>query len=314
MPLVRKTPHYFTQHLRFLTSNCSTLTGSKFNSSQQFHTTIPTMADSSEAGKIAAANKAVDDNIKQGQVVGIGSGTTIVFAVKRIAERNKKENLNLICIPTSFQARQLINDHGLALGSLETSPDIDVAIDGADEVDSEINLIKGGGGCLMQEKIIASCAKELFIIADTRKNSQVLGTTWKKGVPIEVLPMAYRPVQLKIMQLLGGKALLRMASQKAGPVVTDNGNFLIDWQFEGEQNWHEVDRVLHQVPGVIETGLFLNMTKTVYFGTTDGQLKIVDTCIPFHDNFQKLFSNLKKKIHLHFPLPTSSGSVDSTCK
>ncbi|KAI8791878.1 ribose-5-phosphate isomerase [Biomphalaria glabrata] len=239
-----------------------------------FHTSLPVMADTSEAGKIAAANKAVDENIKEGQVVGIGSGTTIVFAVKRIAERNKVENLNLICIPTSFQARQLINDHGLTLGSLETSPDIDVAIDGADEVDSDINLIKGGGGCLMQEKIIASCAKELFIIADTRKNSEVLGTSWKKGIPIEVLPMAYRPVQLKIAQLLGGKPLLRMASQKAGPVVTDNGNFLIDWQFEGKHDWYDVDRILHNVPGVIETGLFLNMTKTVYFGTPDGQVII----------------------------------------
>ena len=133
------------------------------------------MADGDMIGKIAAATQAVDENIKSDQVVGIGSGSTIVFAVKRIAERNKTENLNLTCIPTSFQARQLIQDNGLVLGSLETNPEIDVAIDGADEVDSDINLIKGGGGCLMQEKIIASCAKELFIIADTRKDSTTLG-------------------------------------------------------------------------------------------------------------------------------------------
>ncbi|GFN75500.1 ribose-5-phosphate isomerase [Plakobranchus ocellatus] len=230
------------------------------------------MADAGQVGKIAAANQAVDENVKPGQIVGIGSGSTIVFAVKRIAERNQSEKLNLICIPTSFQARQLIQDYGLALGSLETSPEIDVAIDGADEVDANINLIKGGGGCLMQEKIIASCAKELFIIADDRKDSVALGTSWKKGVPIEVLPMAYRPVQLRIEQVLGGQAKLRMASNKAGPVVTDNGNFLIDWVFDGVQNWEQVDMQLKNIPGVIETGLFLNMTKAAYFGTPDGKV------------------------------------------
>lgn len=230
------------------------------------------MTDPAETGKIAAANRAVDENVKHGQVVGIGSGSTIVFAVRRIAERLRNEGLNVVCIPTSFQARQLIQDHGLTLGSLETSPEIDVAIDGADEVDDDINLIKGGGGCLMQEKIIASCAKSFFVIADTRKNSRVLGTTWKKGVPIEVLPMAYRPVQLKINQLLGGNAVLRMASKKAGPVITDNGNFLIDWEFEGSQDWPAVESVLQNIPGVIETGLFLGMTRAAYFGTPDGEV------------------------------------------
>ncbi|BFZ10219.1 hypothetical protein BsWGS_13258 [Bradybaena similaris] len=232
------------------------------------------MVDAVEAGKIAAARRAVDENIKKGQVVGIGSGSTIVFAVQRIAERNRKEELNLVCIPTSFQARQLIHEYGLILGNLETSPEIDIAIDGADEVDDDINLIKGGGGCLMQEKIIASCSKKFFVIADTRKNSRVLGTTWRKGVPIEVLPMAYKPVQLKINQLLGGNAVLRMASKKAGPVVTDNGNFLIDWEFEGVQDWMAVERILQNVPGVIETGLFLNMTDVAYFGSPDGDVLV----------------------------------------
>ncbi|XP_005107137.1 ribose-5-phosphate isomerase isoform X2 [Aplysia californica] len=232
------------------------------------------MADATEAGKMVAARRAVDENIKKGQVVGIGSGSTIIFAVERIGERNKKEALNLTCIPTSFQARQLIQDHGLTLGSLETSPEIDVAIDGADEVDDNLYLIKGGGGCLMQEKIIASCAKSFFIIADTRKNSKVLGTSWKKGVPIEVLPMAYRPVQLKINQLLGGKAELRMASRKAGPVVTDNGNFILDWVFDGAQDWPAVERTIRDVPGVVETGLFLNMAAAAYFGTADGNVLV----------------------------------------
>ncbi|XP_059172865.1 ribose-5-phosphate isomerase-like [Physella acuta] len=232
------------------------------------------MSDPVEAGKVAAAYKSVDDYIKHHQVVGIGSGSTIVYAVHRIAERNKLEKLNLICIPTSFQARQLINDHGLTLGSLENTPEIDIAIDGADEVDNKMNLIKGGGGCLLQEKVIASCAKQFIVIADSRKNSQSLGTTWKKGLPIEVLPMAYKPVQLKIVHLLGGKAVLRMAVNKAGPVVTDNGNFLIDWLFEGDQNWEEVNKVLLNIAGVIDTGLFLDMADAVYFGTPEGQVDV----------------------------------------
>lgn len=228
--------------------------------------------DKTEVGKLAAATKAVNENIQRGQVVGIGSGSTIVFAVQRIAERNREEGLNLICIPTSFQARQLIQENGLTLGSLETSPEIDVAIDGADEVDKDLNLIKGGGGCLMQEKIIASCAREFYVIADDRKDSEHLGTTWKKGVPIEVLPMAYKPVMKKIQQKIGGEAILRMASRKAGPVVTDNGNFIIDWVFEGKQDWAYVEAALKQIPGVLETGLFLNMARKAYFGTGEGQV------------------------------------------
>lgn len=233
------------------------------------------MEDPVEAGKRAAARRAVDDNIKDNQVVGIGSGTTIVSAVDRLVERVRDEGLNVVCIPTSFQARQLILENKLQLGTLEQYPELDVAIDGADEVDANLNLIKGGGGCLTQEKIIASCAKEFFVIADDRKDTAVLGTYWKKGVPIEVVPMAYHPVQLKIQKLLGGKAELRMAHRKAGPIVTDNGNFIVDWLFDSAQiDWLETDRKLHCIPGVMETGLFLKMAKAAYFGTSDGKVSV----------------------------------------
>ncbi|KAH3782498.1 hypothetical protein DPMN_160415 [Dreissena polymorpha] len=121
-----------------------------------------------EAGKKAAAIAAVNNHIKDGQVVGIGSGTTVVSAVQRIAERVKQENLKLVCIPTSFQAKQLILENNLVLGTLEQYPELDVAIDGADEVDAALTCIKGGGGCLTQEKIVANCAKEFIVIADER--------------------------------------------------------------------------------------------------------------------------------------------------
>ncbi|XP_076435018.1 ribose-5-phosphate isomerase-like isoform X2 [Babylonia areolata] len=233
------------------------------------------MEDPEQTGKRAAARRAVDDNIRDNQVIGIGSGTTVVSAVDRLVERVRDEGLNIVCISTSFQTRQLILKNKLPLGTLEEYPELDVAIDGADEVDTKLNLIKGGGGCLTQEKIIASCAKEFFIIADDRKDTGVLGTFWKKGVPIEVVPMAYHPVQLKIQKMLGGKVELRMASRKAGPLVTDNGNFILDWLFDGLQvDWLDTDRKLHCIPGVVETGLFLNMAKAAYFGTSDGKVFI----------------------------------------
>ncbi|XP_052772574.1 ribose-5-phosphate isomerase-like [Mya arenaria] len=227
-----------------------------------------------DAGKKAAAIAAVNNHIKDQQIVGIGSGTTVVSAVQRIVERVKAENLKLICIPTSFQAKQLIVDNNLTLGTLEQYPELDVAIDGADEVDSNLVCIKGGGGCLTQEKIVASCAKEFIVIADERKDVAALGTTWKKGVPLEVVDLAYRPVQIHIERLLGGSAKLRLATQKMGPVVTDNGNFIIDWVFDRPGDWNQINTTLKMIPGVVETGLFVNMAKKAYFGKADGSVQV----------------------------------------
>lgn len=132
------------------------------------------MAGVEEAKKLAAY-QAVDDYIKTGYIVGIGSGSTVVYAVERLAQRVQAEKLTVSCVPTSFQARQLVVQHKLTLTDLDVSPELDVCIDGADEVDSNLTLIKGGGGCLLQEKIVASCAKKLIIIADYTKNSCNLG-------------------------------------------------------------------------------------------------------------------------------------------
>lgn len=197
----------------------------------------------------------------------------------RLAERVGKENLQITCVPTSFQARQLIVENGLQLGDLDRTPKLDVAIDGADEVDSDMTLIKGGGGCLLQEKIVASCAKRLIIIADYTKNSEYLGQQYKKGIPIEVVPMAYVPLQQLIAQRYGGKLQLRMAVAKAGPVVTDNGNFILDWNFEPEPkkyDWNSINAELLQISGVVETGLFVNMATKAYFGMSDGSVKTQD--------------------------------------
>lgn len=227
-----------------------------------------------ESAKKIAAYKAVDEYVKNNSVIGIGSGSTVIYAIHRLAERMKEENLNVVCVPTSFQARQLILNHHLTLGDLETHPKLDCAIDGADEVDSRMNLIKGGGGCLLQEKIVAACANQLIIVADYTKNSEKLGEQYKKGIPIEVIPMAYVAIQKRIEENFGGTVEVRMALAKAGPVITDNGNFVLDWHFPpGLSNWNEINVGISMMPGVVETGLFINMAKKVYFGMPDGSVK-----------------------------------------
>uniref|UniRef100_A0AAX7VQQ5 ribose-5-phosphate isomerase n=1 Tax=Astatotilapia calliptera TaxID=8154 RepID=A0AAX7VQQ5_ASTCA len=223
-------------------------------------------ANMAEEAKKLAAYAAVDNHIQNNQVVGVGSGSTIVYAVDRLGEGN-------------LYARQLILQHGLTLSDLDRHPELDVAIDGADEVDKDLTLIKGGGGCLTQEKIVASCAKHFVVIADYRKDSKALGQQWKKGVPVEVIPMAHVPVSRTIAKRFGGEANLRMAVSKAGPVVTDNSNFILDWKFEHAQNWKEVNTAIKMIPGVVETGLFVGMAERAYFGMEDGSVQVRDPAV-----------------------------------
>jgi len=225
-----------------------------------------------EIGKKNAANKAVEENVEAGMILGIGSGSTVVYAVKKIAEINKAKNMDLKCIPTSFQSRQLIVENGLTLVSLDQYPVIDLDIDGADEIDKSLNLIKGGGGCLVQEKIIASASKKLVIIADYTKKSEFLGENWKNGVPIEIIPLAHVPI-MKKLEKFGGTPVLRMAQAKAGPVVSDNGNFIIDADFGIIKNPLDLNLKLLQIPGVVDSGLFLGMAHTAYIGQKDGTVK-----------------------------------------
>ncbi|XP_070541173.1 ribose-5-phosphate isomerase-like [Ptychodera flava] len=225
-----------------------------------------------EEAKKSAAYAAVDNHVKTNQKLGIGSGSTIVYAVQRLAQRVQDEKLDVVCVPTSFQARQLIIDNSLVLSDLERHPQLDVAIDGADEVDKDSNLIKGGGGCLTQEKIVAAAADYFVVIADSRKDSQILGEKWKKGIPIEVIPMAYVSVMNKLKKI-DRSPELRMAKSKAGPVVTDNGNFILDWKFtKVPESWAEMNQTIKMIPGVVETGLFINMANKIYFGMPDGSV------------------------------------------
>jgi ribose 5-phosphate isomerase A len=231
--------------------------------------------DPIEIGKKNAAFKAVEENVKKGMILGIGSGSTVVYAVIKIAEINKTDDLNVKCIPTSFQAHQLIIENGLPLVTLDQYPEVDLDIDGADEIDKALNLIKGGGGCLVQEKIVASSSKRLVIIADYRKKSEKLGENWNKGVPVEVIPFGYVPI-LKKLEKLGGRPKLRMAQAKAGPLVTDNGNFIIDVDFGAIDNPSDINLKILQIPGVVDTGFFIGMTYKAYIGQKDGKVSVLN--------------------------------------
>ncbi|KAJ3291439.1 hypothetical protein HK104_006103 [Borealophlyctis nickersoniae] len=225
--------------------------------------------------KRKASYAAIDDHVNAStQVIGIGSGSTVVFCVERLAQRVKAESLPVVaCIPTSFQAKQLIVEAGLPLADLNQHPTIDVAFDGADEVDASLNCIKGGGACHLQEKLVAASSKKLVIVADYRKDSNVLGSQWKLGVPLEVVPMAYVPI-LKKLEALGSKPTLRMGVRKAGPVITDNGNFVIDADFGEIKDAVALHRKLIEIPGIVETGLFCGIAEVAYFGNKDGTVTI----------------------------------------
>lgn len=234
------------------------------------------MLRSLEHLKAAAAKAAIDTYVNDNIILGIGSGSTIVHAVRLLGEKVKKENWNITCVPTSSQAKQLILENGLILSDLEGRSAVDVTIDGADEVDEQLTLIKGGGGCLTREKIIADSASKLIIIADETKLSKELGDKWQKGIPLEVVPMSHELVRTRIESELGGTVSLRMSSSgKAGPVVSDNGFYLMDWLFPNNlpkraEDWFNISQQLNHLPGVLENGLFINMAHAVFIAKEDG--------------------------------------------
>ncbi|MHA1689755.1 MAG: ribose 5-phosphate isomerase A [Promethearchaeota archaeon] len=228
-----------------------------------------------EQAKKNAAIKAVEENLKNNMILGIGSGSTMVHAVKRIAAIARENKWTIKCIPTSFQAYQLIIENGLNHTTLDQHPIIDLDIDGADEIDQDLNLIKGGGGCLVQEKIVAYNSKKVIIVADYRKISLHLGENWKKGIPIEIIPMAATPILKKIEQL-GGHASLRMARAKMGPMISDNGNFIIDSDFGIIEDPKALNEKLLNIPGVVDTGLFISLTSKAYIGEKRGNIRIIE--------------------------------------
>ena len=207
---------------------------------------------------------AAADRVESGMVIGLGTGSTTAFAIQAIGERLASGSLKDIKgIPTSFQAIALARKYGIPLVTLDEVDRIDVAIDGADEVDPKKNLIKGGGAAHTQEKIVDSLATQFIVVVDSSKLVDRLGSTFL--LPVEVLPMAVTPV-MRAIEKLGGKPELRMGVRKAGPVVTDQGNLVIDVKFDRIDHPAELEKTLNNIPGVLENGLFVNVATLILVG------------------------------------------------
>lgn len=217
-----------------------------------------------QVGKVAA------DRVKSGSIVGLGTGSTTAFMIQFLGDRLKSGELKDIKgIPTSFQSSVLAKEYGIPLTTLDEADRIDIAIDGADEVDPQKNLIKGGGAAHTREKIVDALAEEFIVVVDSSKMVDKLGSTFL--LPVEVLPMAITPV-MRAIEKLGGKPQLRMGVKKAGPVITDQGNMVIDVKFDSIDNPAELEKTLNNIPGVLENGLFVGVATTILVGEIkDGQ-------------------------------------------
>lgn len=217
-----------------------------------------------EVGKAAAAL------VKSGTIVGLGTGSTTAYAIEYLGKRIQSGELTDIKgIPTSFQAEVLAKQYGIPLTTLDAVDHIDIAIDGADEVDPQKNLIKGGGAAHTREKIVDALAEQFVVVVDANKLVDRLGSTFL--LPVEVIPMAIAPV-MRAIEKLGGKPELRMGIRKAGPVITDQGNMVIDVKFDSIDNPAELEKTLNNIPGVLENGLFVGVADVILVGEVkDGQ-------------------------------------------
>jgi ribose 5-phosphate isomerase A len=206
------------------------------------------------------AGRAAAKLVRDGQVVGLGTGSTAHFAVVALGER-VKAGLKIVGIPTSVATGELAKQLGIPLTTFEEHPDIDITIDGADELDPHLNLIKGGGGALLREKVVASVSKEMVVVADSSKAVKVLG---KFPLPVEIIPFAQAVVEKKLVSL-GATPKLRLKTD-GQPYVTDNGNYILDANFGQISDPPAVARSLSDTAGVAEHGLFVGFAKVAFVG------------------------------------------------
>ena len=220
--------------------------------------TDPVQIMKQEVGKAAAAR------VESNSIVGLGTGSTTAYAIEYIGDRLKQGKLkNILGIPTSFQAEVLAKKYGIPLTTLDAIDKIDLAIDGADEIDPQKNLIKGGGAAHTREKVVDSLADVFIVVVDSGKLVEKLGSTFL--LPVEVIPMALTPA-MRALEKLGGKPQLRMGVKKAGPVVTDQGNLVIDVKFDTIKDPASLEKTINNIPGVLENGLFVGVADIVLVG------------------------------------------------
>lgn len=207
-----------------------------------------------------------------GMVLGLGSGSTAYYATLRIGQRLQEGSLqNIVGIPTSESTARHAREWGIPLGTLEDYPQVDLTIDGADEVDPHLDVIKGLGGCLLREKIVAYATRKEIIVVDESKLVERLGT--KAPVPVEVIRFGWRNTE-KALAETGAHTTLRMAN--GVPFITDEGNYILDCRYEyGIDSPAALANTLNSIPGVVENGLFLNMVQIVIVAS-DGGVKILE--------------------------------------
>ena len=223
--------------------------------------------------KKAVAEAAVKE-VTSEMIVGLGSGSTSAIMIKTLANKIKVGELkNIRGVPTSFQSEVLALELGIPLIDLASVSKIDLAIDGADEVNPAYQLIKGGGACHVREKLVASKANRLLIVVDQTKLVQNLNEVFP--LPVEVLPSAWKQVK-DVIEEMDAKCKLRMAEKKAGPVVTDEGNLILDVLFNGGiNNPKEIELQINNIPGVLENGLFVDLTYKVLVGKVENNKTVV---------------------------------------
>lgn len=213
-----------------------------------------------EAAGIASAGL-----VEDGMVIGLGTGSTTAYAICEIGKKVNEEELDVQAVVTSYQSEMLAIDAGIPLTSLSEHPVLDIDIDGADQVDFGLNAIKGGGAAHTREKVVAYSSKQFIVVIDESKLSDKLN----HPVPVEVLPYSRNLVQQEIQEM-GGDSEIRQAVRKDGPVITDNGNFIIDVDFDVIEEPEILASSLSVIPGVVEHGIFTDMVDEIYMGKDNG--------------------------------------------
>ena len=219
-----------------------------------------------------AAGRRAAEFVANGMTVGLGTGSTAEYAIRRLAERVKEEGLRINGVPTSLKTELLARESGIPLIDINGVGHIDVTIDGADEIDADFNMIKGGGGALLREKVVARATKLEIIVIDSAKLVKRLGDRW--AVPVEVVPFGWSQTA-KALHALGCDAKLRGPSEDQ-PYQTDNGNFLLDCRFPRIDNPAELDLKISAVTGVAACGLFVGLAHRLVIGHPDGGCEVLE--------------------------------------
>lgn len=218
--------------------------------------------------KQLAAEKAVDW-VEDGMMVGLGTGSTAVYAIRKLGER-VQQGLNIRAVATSVESEKLAREMSIPIVPFAEAGMIDLTIDGADEVDPDLNLIKGGGGALLREKIVAARSRQVMIVAGENKVVQRLGTF---PLPVEVVTFAHEWTMEKL-ESLGGSPVLRKT--ESGEVfITDNGNYTVDCHFKEILNPSRMHRVLNDIPGVVDNGLFIGLASSVIVAYNSGTIEVL---------------------------------------